>query len=209
MKLGNIASLDRAITSTGRSGLENASAADRAMWEEMESDWEAFALAIDGAVERFGATAQIEMPFGESAALDELADYTGIDKRVEATIRVGQAFFRRAVLSAYDYRCCITGLSVRPLLVASHIMPWRVDPKNRRNPRNGLCLSALHDRSFDAGVITIGQDMRVIVSNVAAESDQFFQSALAMYHGKPISLPERFRPEPMFLAYHRENVFRG
>jgi len=35
------------------------------------------------------------------------------------------------------------------LLVASHIVPWRSDPGNRLNPKNGLCLSAIHDRAFD------------------------------------------------------------
>ena len=37
MKLTNIASLDPAITSTGRKGLKGAAAADRAMWAEMEN----------------------------------------------------------------------------------------------------------------------------------------------------------------------------
>jgi len=34
------------------------------------------------------------------------------------------------------------------LLNASHIIPWRVDSTNRLNPRNGICLNALHDRAF-------------------------------------------------------------
>ena len=38
MKLTNIASLDPEITSTGRSGLKRTSAADRAMWDEMQND---------------------------------------------------------------------------------------------------------------------------------------------------------------------------
>ena len=38
MKMGNIASLDPAITSTGRRGLRAASANDRAMWAEMNDD---------------------------------------------------------------------------------------------------------------------------------------------------------------------------
>ena len=44
MKMGNIASLDPAITSTGRRGLSQASASDRAMWEKMNRDWERFAV---------------------------------------------------------------------------------------------------------------------------------------------------------------------
>jgi hypothetical protein len=44
MKMLNIASLDPAITSTGRSGLGNASALDRAVWDEFHSDWERLAV---------------------------------------------------------------------------------------------------------------------------------------------------------------------
>jgi hypothetical protein len=32
-------------------------------------------------------------------------------------------------LSAYNYRCCVTGLTVQPLLTASHIIPWAEDEK--------------------------------------------------------------------------------
>ncbi len=44
MKLVNIASIDPEIVSTGRKGLTNASANDRAMWSEMKADWERFAV---------------------------------------------------------------------------------------------------------------------------------------------------------------------
>lgn len=39
--------------------------------------------------------------------------------------RIGQYFFRMAVLNSYENRCCITGLAVPELLVASHIKPWK------------------------------------------------------------------------------------
>jgi predicted restriction endonuclease len=128
----------------------------------------------------------------------------------QVTTRVGQGFFRRAVLSAYDYRCCITGLSAPKLLLASHIVPWSVDASNRLNPKNGLCLSALHDKAFDAGIITIGEDMTVSVSRrLAVDGDLFFESAISAYHGKSLALPEKFRPDPAFLMYHRQHVFQG
>ena len=44
MKMLNIASLDPAITSTGRVGLGNASALDREVWNEFHSDWERLAV---------------------------------------------------------------------------------------------------------------------------------------------------------------------
>lgn len=209
MKLSNIASLDPAITSTGRKGLAGVSAADRAMWDEMQADWERFAVEAQQASSVFGAKTGVDGDEVGTEIPEEMEDYTGGDKTIQATARIGQDFFRRAVLSAYDYRCCITGLAVPRLLVASHIVPWRVDAKIRLNPRNGLCLSMLHDRAFDVGIITISEDMTVCVSQkYAASADQFFKSALLAYDGKPIALPEKFRPRADFLARHR-NSFLG
>jgi len=209
MKMSNIASLDPAITSTGRSGLVGASAADKAMWEEMQADWGRFAIEMQRVTSALENTTE-EQINAESDALtieDEI-DYTGGSKVVQTTTRIGQDFFRRAVLSAYDYRCCITGLSVPKLLVASHIVPWRIDVSNRLNPKNGLCLSMLHDKAFDIGIITVTEKMTVKVSRKHfTEADNFFSSALLAYEGKPIALPDKFQPHVEFLAYHRENVF--
>lgn len=209
MKLTNIASRDPSITSTGRKGLEGASAADKAMWAEMQADREGFTIEMQQAAQALGVAPEpIIDAFTESS--DERVDYTGSNKIIQATTRVGQDFFRQSVLSAYKYQCCITGLSVPKLLVASHIVPWRVDAANRLNPSNGLCLSMLHDKAFDAGIITITKDLTVSVSHKhAAKSDQFFNSALLAYDGKPIALPDKFSPLAEFLAYHRQHVFGG
>ena len=50
MKLTNIASLDPAITSTGRCGLKGFSTSDQAMWAEMQADWDHFANEMQQAV---------------------------------------------------------------------------------------------------------------------------------------------------------------
>lgn len=208
MKLTNIASLDPAITSTGRKGLEGASAADKAMWEEMQANWEQFAIEAQNAASVLGATTEFGATVGDTSIPDEVVDYTGSNKIVQTTTRVGQDFFRRSVLSAYNYRCCITGLSVPKLLVASHIIPWRVDAATRLNPRNGLCLSILHDKAFDAGIIAIAEDMTVSVSRKHVTTvDHFFNSALLAYDGKLILLPEKFSPHAEFLSYHRQHIF--
>ena len=206
MKLVNIASLDPEIITTGRSGLRNASANDREMWDEMQNDWEEFALESDRAM------SEIVMPTKQLDDViqdDIIDDRVGEDRAVQSTVRVGQDFFRAAVLSAYNEQCCITGLSVPRLLVASHIIPWRVDKRNRVNPRNGLLLSALHDKAFDIGLITIDDDMTVRVSRkYPARNDRFFSSSLKEYDGQPIYLPTKFRPAGEFLSYHREHVFQ-
>lgn len=164
MKLTNIASLDPSITSTGRRGLEGASAADKAMWQEMQDDWNSFAIEAQQAAMVFGETADSSTEVEGDFPSNEVVDYTGREKVTSTMVRVGQNFFRRSVLSAYNYHCCISGLAIPQLLVASHIIPWRVDYANRLNPRNGLCLSVLHDKAFDVGIITIAEDMTVKVS---------------------------------------------
>jgi putative restriction endonuclease len=50
-------------------------------------------------------------------------------------VRRGQQFFRQAILSAYGVRCCISGINVPRLLVASHIKPWSDFPNDRLKTR--------------------------------------------------------------------------
>ena len=208
MKLTNIASLDPAITSTGRKGLWRASNADRAMWQEMQNNWENFAIESEDTINSILQGSESYVLDNESAS--EYQDYTGKDRIVPTKTRVGQNFFRKSVLSAYKYRCCITGLAIPKLLVASHIVPWRDDRANRLNPRNGLALSILHDKAFDLGMITINDDMTVRVSQKEfSVRNKFFVTALRNYDGKSIELPDKFQPHKDFLAYHREKIFTG
>jgi putative restriction endonuclease len=50
------------------------------------------------------------------------------------------------------------------LLFASHIIPWAANEKERLNPENGICLSALYDKAFDKGLIGFDQNLQVIFS---------------------------------------------
>lgn len=210
MKLTNIASLDPAITSTNRSGLENASAADRAMWEEMHADSERFSVEAQDAISALGMETAVEASVDEWRTSDEVADYSASNRSAQTMVRLGQNFFRRSVLNAYEFRCCITRLAVPSLLVASHIVPWQVDASNRLNPRNGLCLSVLHDKAFDTGIITITDDMTVRVSKrYSAGDDHFLDSALLAYDGLPIAVPKQFQPDPSFLSHHRQHTFQN
>lgn len=205
MKLVNIASLDPGLKQRGVSGLRNASASDRAIWNDMNDDWQSFVAESSNARREFGLLAEItETPEDESKSV-RVTERQGV-----VTQRVGQDFFRKAILSAYNYRCCISGLAVEALLVASHIVPWSVDEKNRVNPRNGLLLSALHDKAFDRGLITLDDDLMVRVSrHHLPNDDAFFSQTIAAYDGHPVAPPEKLGPDPNFLAYHRKNVFQG
>jgi predicted restriction endonuclease len=209
MKLTNLASLDPEIRSTGRKGLSKVSQADRDIWEEMTSDWDRLANEIERVRYDYPDITLPSESKQESANIP--VSYAGETRSALIEARVGQSFFRRSVLSAYEFKCCITGLAVPELLVASHIVPWRADPSNRLNPKNGLCLSAIHDRAFDLGLITISNDLRLLLSNRLRRSgsNSYIGHTFRSYAGKTITMPEKFLPDIGFLKYHRENVFCG
>ena len=170
------------------------------MWDEMQENWGAFAVEMSRAVE----AVQPNQP--EPTLQTDL----GGERFTTIPMRIGQRFFRDALLSAYRGRCCITGLATPELLIASHIVPWHEDPANRVNPRNGLLLSVLHDKAFDRGLITVAEDMTVrVASGLANETDRFFAETINAFEGRRIELPEKFQPEREFLEHHREKVFLG
>jgi hypothetical protein len=208
MKLVNFASLDPAIVNSGRSGLGNASSLDKEVWDEFHADWEKLAIESDKLRDR------LERGYEQEAIADAfdddltLEDFTGETKQVLTAQRVKQQFFRRAVLSSYRGRCCMSGLSEQRLLIASHIVPWSKDKANRLNPSNGLCLSAIHDRAFDQGLITLTDDFRIVISEELKRRDEaFINDVLLPLSGKPIELPERFIPSVDFISHHRAHLF--
>lgn len=205
MKLTNLSSLDPAITSSGRTGLRGASKLDKAVWAEFQSNWDAMALAASQAYESLALDHRV-VPAPELAAfeVDEPVFGEGRTRTAWTQVRTNQARFRKSVLSNYNGRCCISGLAVRGLLVASHIVPWSEDAHNRLNPQNGLCLSVLHDRAFDLGMLTITCDYRVRLSNsiAAHTADAFLLDSLVRFDGAEIQMPVRYRPAPAFLKAH-------
>lgn len=206
MKLVNFASLDPAITSTGRSGLGNASQLDREVWDEYHHDWDRAAIESERRLERLrGRRASENLPS------EEPDDYFGETTSATVEVRRRQQFFRRAVLASYEFKCCMSGITAEALLVASHIIPWNTDASNRLNPRNGLCLSALHDRAFDRGLITVEPDLRITISSVAMKhrDEELIRRSLLDLDGQRISAPEKFQPDPAFLEFHNRNIFKG
>ena len=103
----------------------------------------------------------------------------------------------------------MTGLGIPSLIEAAHILPLSESPRNGANPRNGLCLSALHHRAFDLGFITVDERMHWIVSARLKEhhTSEYAAKSFEAFHGKVFSIPRRFAPDPEFLAWHREQVF--
>ena len=120
--------------------------------------------------------------------------------------RCGQEYFRDRVLNNYGSRCGMTGLAVRELLVASHILPWSTHPANRLDVRNGLCLSRLIDAAFDQHLMAFDAQLRLILSPrlQRLSNDPVVAEQLGRYIGKPLQLPANAQtPNANFLAEHR------
>jgi putative restriction endonuclease len=213
MKLCNFASLDPALKLRGIKGLAGASALDRATWEEFHADLNETVPASEAAL-RSLFDADIGSEF-------EVLPKTGIQVRkawregpTETTanvkVRLGQAYFREAVINNFGGRCGVTELAVRELLIASHILPWGTHAAERLNVRNGICLSRLHDAAFDRGLITFDDKLRLVLSpRLKAElSQRTVTESFGAYAGEVLRFPDdAAAPEVAFLAEHRASVF--
>ncbi len=198
-KMCNFASIDPSLD---RKGASNVGKMDIQIWNEFFNNWEQLAFESEKLLAKL---------HGEGTLLQEDIDDSreGQDKERFVKTRVNQAFFRKMVLSSYDFKCCMTALSIPELLVGSHIIPWAKDKKNRLNPRNGLCLNSLHDKAFDQGLISVSDDFKIMVSDFLRDKYKGApeKKFLLDYSGFGINMPKRFLPDKDFLDYHRNNVF--
>lgn len=117
--------------------------------------------------------------------------------------------FRRKVREAYDYRCAISGLRLRngggrPEVQAAHIRP--VERMGSNSVRNGLALSGTLHWMFDRGLLSVADDLTILVSRNKVPSGVV--DRLIRPEGK-LCLPGQGRdwPHPDNLRWHRENVF--
>lgn len=175
-----------------------------------------YALYEQEVMEADRIVAQETNPKTISAKLIAHFDITkeGEDKISLTRQRKGQDYFRRMILANYGGRCALTGIDVPQLLLASHIIPWadKSHKKERLNPCNGICLSALYDKAFDQGLITISpDDYSVVLSSVLRENEtkEYFDKHFGCINGQKITMPAEYLPNRDFLAYHREKVFVG
>ncbi len=200
-KLSNFARLDPALRARGVRGLVHGAKGEEEVWDEFADQPEALAYES----ERLLAN-RLGKPLEEVAEI-ETKDLpaTGIEREATVRVRVNQSFFRSRIISAYGFRCCVTGLAVRELLVASHIVPWAQDAANRLNPRNGLCLNALHDRAYDRGLMWVEDGFVIRFSKrllSAVNESEATLAWLTSFDGQPLRLPKRFSPDPVLLRRH-------
>jgi putative restriction endonuclease len=118
--------------------------------------------------------------------------------------------FRKIVLRAYDERCAVTGLKLingsgRAEVEAAHILP--VEAHGPDIVSNGVALSGTAHWMFDRGLISLADDLEILISRQVNDPDGV--RALIHRSGRAIEPRRAFdRPHPHFLQWHRDNRFK-
>ena len=206
MRLGNFASCDPQLQARGIRGLKGGMKQVRPIWEEFYNNQEDLVFLSEQILaERQEVT--LEEKFKD--VLLDIDHDAGKTKLSQVKVRVNQYVFRTMVLNNYYSKCCITGFDISGLLVASHIVPWSKNSKERLNPRNGICLNAIHDKAFDKGLITVTPDylIKISPSIISSTNNKLFMGYFLAYHNRKIIVPDKFIPAQEFLEYHNDNIF--
>lgn len=119
-KLVNFASLDPSLIERGVKGATNGGKLDKLIFEEFYNDWDSLAYESEMLLAKF-----LNQDIN-TILVDDFENFQIKEGKVKESIvktRVNQYFFRNVVLSSYDNKCCITGISISDFLIASHIIP--------------------------------------------------------------------------------------
>lgn len=204
-KLVNFARLDPVLKARGVKGMSRGSKAEEPVWNEFYGNWDELAYTAEKIIAERKSSSVEKISGIETKDLPR----EGKERLALVKVRLNQEFFRKTVRLSYQNKCCVTGISNLELLVASHIKPWSKDLKQAANPENGLCLNALHDKAFDKGLISLSDDLRIILSPVLIKKkkDEWIKKYFLPYSGQEIIKPVRFMPNCEFLEYHRKEIF--
>ena len=148
----------------------------------------------------FAETAAGFVPLGGSDRLQVLGSRAFRDRA-----------FARQVKAAYRARCAMSGLELRngggrPEVEAAHIVP--VEARGPDTVRNGIALSGTIHWMFDRGLVSVDDDMRLLIARDSVASE----IAVRLFvPDRRLILPDdpAKAPHPSYLRWHRTNCFKG
>jgi putative restriction endonuclease len=124
------------------------------------------------------------------------------------TPRLGQGAFRISVTDAYNRACAVSGGRVLPALDAAHIRAY--GSGGNHEVSNGLLLRRDIHSVFDAGYVTIDEQLRFVVSD-RVRTDFNNGNEYRRLHGTVVTVPAspQLHPDRAALRWHNETVFLG
>lgn len=142
----------------------------------------------------------------ELKVIDEIyqGDIESTEKEQIIKARKGQGKFRQNV-EKIESQCRVTKVTLKNLLIASHIMPWKVSSNlERLDGNNGILLSPHIDKLFDQGWISfLSNGDLICASEKIAETLHQWGVTL------PINVGHFNSKQNVYLQYHRYHVFKG
>ena len=119
--------------------------------------------------------------------------------------------FRQRVLFAYGNRCAVTRVQLR-LVDAAHILPVGV-PGSSDHVRNGIALAPTYHRAFDAGLIYLDEQYRMLLNETYLHTleDLNLTGGIETFRtqlGERIFLPPDPQQRPRTEFIRRANRFR-
>ena len=143
--------------------------------------------------------------------LTEIKQDVLFGRDLEKAKKVRDQGFRRAIVSLYDHRCALCGIRMRTpdghtVVEAAHIKPW--SRSHNDHPTNGLALCRLCHWSFDEGLMSVGKDYEVLISQ-RVQTGQNLLGHILTLSGRTIFTPAepRFHPDQQNLRWHRHEKF--
>jgi len=207
MRLNNYASVDPYHQQRGVVGLIGGRKQVEPIWNEFINNKEELIFKSEMILaEKENQTIEIKY----SEILIDTENLKGETKIREVKTRINQNVFRQIVIANYTGKCAITGINIPNLLVASHIIPWAQNERERLNPENGICLAALYDRAFDKGYIGINDKYKILLSSALKKKakENFYPIYFSHLQEKSINLPHKYLPNKEFLQFHHDTIFK-
>ena len=135
------------------------------------------------------------------------------DSDAALSLRAPDLRLRRRVLEIYGGRCAVCGFGITvsdcPAALAAAHPRWR-SHAGPADPRNAVCLCAVHRAAFDAGGFTLKRRGGLLVAIVSSAVRGPSRQAIRRHHLEPITVPDApdARPEQSYIGWHNREVFR-
>jgi predicted restriction endonuclease len=144
------------------------------------------------------------------------ASLSETERDVFTKARIGQGLFRENVIGvwALGEACAATGVTVREVLIASHIRPWRdcQTRHDRLSGGNGILLCAHLDKLFDAHLISFDDAGAIVVGQLIRTKYQHDETFRALGVDRRLRLnmsklsPDKVTECRQYLVEHRARL---